>query len=62
MQPDPPFNALLAWRYQILAEEALTYARVVNDPDKKRVFEKLADDYLRRADGDPAEEARPVAT
>jgi len=49
MQRDPKFSSILQWRYQILADEARAYARVVNDPYKKRVFEDLADSYLQLA-------------
>lgn len=49
MQSDPRVNSILAWRYRMLADEALAYARAINDPEKRRIFEELADSYLKRA-------------
>ena len=49
MQRGPDFISILQWRYQTLADEARAYARAVNDPYKKRVFEDLADRYLKLA-------------
>jgi hypothetical protein len=49
MQRGPQLSSFLQWRYQILADEARAYARAVNDPYKKRVFEDLAENYLKLA-------------
>lgn len=48
------------WRYQILADEALAYARALRDPTQKRIFEELANSYLKLAARKPPEPI-PVA-
>lgn len=42
---------ILAWRYRVLADEALAYARILKDPSQRRIFEELADSYLKLAAG-----------
>jgi len=49
MQPDTQLDSILAWRYRIRADEALAYARAIKDPDKRRIFEELANTYLKLA-------------
>ena len=60
MQQSPQFSSILQWRYQTLADEARAYARAVNDPYKKRVFEDLADSYLKLATA-KSPEAEPAS-
>ena len=48
-------KSILKWRYQVLADEALAYARALKDPSQKRVFEELAARYLKLASGKPRE-------
>jgi len=55
MQRDPQSSSILEWRYQVLADEARAYARAVNDPYKKRVFEDLAENYSKLAAGNSSE-------
>jgi len=54
MHPDSRLDSILAWRYKVLADEALAYARAVRDPGKRRIFEELAHSYLKLAEGSPA--------
>ena len=54
MQHGPQLSSILQWRYQTLADEARAYARAVNDPYKRRVFEDLADSYVKLAAGKSA--------
>jgi hypothetical protein len=51
MPRDPQLGSFLEWRYQVLADEARAYARAIKDPSKKRIFEELADNYLKLAAG-----------
>ena len=51
---------ILTWRYQILADEALAYARALKDPSQRRIFEELASSYLKLAASKPPEPI-PVA-
>lgn len=60
MQHGPQLSSILQWRYQTLADEARAYARAVNDPYKKRVFEDLADSYVKRAAG-KSPESQPAS-
>ena len=60
MPRDPRLGSILNWRYQVLADEARAYARAVNDPSKKRIFEELADNYLKLAAG-RVPEAEPAS-
>ncbi len=50
-------SSILAWRYQVLAEEALAFARAVRDPGQRRLFEDLAATYRKLASNRPAEPA-----
>ena len=59
-QRGPQLSSIQQWRYQTLADEARAYARAVNDPYKKRVFEDLADSYVKLAAG-KAREAEPAS-
>ncbi len=62
MQPDARFNSWIqAWRYQVLADEALAYARALKDPSQRRIFERLADNYLKLAASTPTEPAPATA-
>jgi hypothetical protein len=61
MQRGPEFSSILQWRYQTLADEARAYARAVNDPYKKRIFEDLADGYLKLAATKSSEAEPPSA-
>jgi hypothetical protein len=47
-------------RYQTLADEALAYARVLRDPSQRRIFEELANSYLKLAASKPPEPAAVV--
>jgi hypothetical protein len=60
MQRGPQLSSILQWRYQTLADEATAYARAVTDPYKKRVFQDLAESYLRLAAG-KSPEAEPAS-
>lgn len=61
MQPDMRLNSWLqARRYQVLADEALAYARALKDPSQRRIFEELANSYLKLAASNPLE-LRPAA-
>ena len=55
MQQGRQLSSILRWRYQTLADEARAYARAVNDPYRKRVFEDLADSYVKLAAGKSTE-------
>jgi hypothetical protein len=57
MQPDPRLDSIVAWRYRLLADEAMAYARALKDPSKRRVFEELAARYLKLARARPADPA-----
>jgi hypothetical protein len=50
-------SSILAWRYQVLAEEAMAYARAVKDPSQRRLFEDLSATYLKLASNGSAEPA-----
>lgn len=50
-------SSILVWRYRVLAEEAMAYARAVKDPGQKRLFEDLSATYLKLASNDPHEPA-----
>ncbi len=52
---------ILAWRYRVLADEALAYARILKDPSQRRIFEELAHRYQELAAGSPAEVAAATA-
>lgn len=60
MQGNAQLSSILEWRYQVLADEARAYARAVNDPYKKRLFEELADNYLKLA-GRTSSESEPTS-
>jgi hypothetical protein len=60
MQQGRQLSSILQWRYQTLADEARAYARAVNDPYKKRLFEDLAEGYLKLAT-EKAPEALPAS-
>jgi len=49
MNADPRINSILAWHYRWLAEEAQAYASALNDPSQRRIFEEIAERYLRLA-------------
>ena len=55
---DPRINSILAWNYRVLAEEAQSFARAINDPQKRRVLENLADRYMALA-GDASPNGAP---
>jgi len=48
---------ILVWRYRVLADEALAYARILKDPSQRRIFEELAARYLKLAAGSLSEVA-----
>lgn len=52
---------ILTWRYRVLADEALAYARILKDPGQRRIFEDLAARYLKLATGVAAVAAATVA-
>ena len=51
---DSPSLWILAWRYRVLADEALAYARMLKDPSQKRIFEELGARYLKLAAASPS--------
>ena len=48
-----PNSWFLCWRYRVLADEALAYARILRDPSQRRIFEELAAQYLKLAARSP---------
>jgi hypothetical protein len=60
MQQGRQLSSILQRRYQTLADEARAYARAVNDPYKKRLFEDLAEGYLKLAT-EKSPEAQPAS-